>query len=133
MTASSDSLGAISPSRHIHHLKLIVPVLDRHGHRVGRQVRSAVVAKIKESLSDWAGGFTASVGYGGWVTPDGQLMEEPVTLIEAYGARAMPLGVLGGMVELIMTELDQEVVAVVFDGALLLYGREFVDDGEVAS
>lgn len=43
---------------------------------------TAVLESVKRRVSDAYGGFTAYDGSGGWVDGSGELVEEPVTIVE---------------------------------------------------
>ena len=110
----------IGASIHRHHLQVIVASRDRHGQRVDRPVRTACLDRVKALLANWAGGFSVSSGHGGWIDGTGHLIEEPVIVVEAYGKQAVSLSMLDELVEMLLDELDQESVALINNGALLL-------------
>lgn len=51
-------------------------------HGIDEKVLSAVLKRA----SDKFGGFTTVEASGGWVSPDGELVKEPVTLVKVAGA-----------------------------------------------
>ena len=51
---------------------------------LARDVPGETLHEVKHSFSRVYGGFTMHEAFGGWVNPDGELVEERVTVVEAY-------------------------------------------------
>jgi len=76
--------------------------------------------QAKITLASLFGGFTAYHGQGGWFSEEHGLIEENVTIVQAFtdAAGLEKVGKVKELAQQIATEMEQEVVSVEVDGQL---------------
>jgi hypothetical protein len=76
--------------------------------------------QAKITLASLFGGFTAYHGQGGWFSPEHGLIEENVTIVQAFTDEAglANVGKVRELAQEIASAMEQEVVSVEVDGQL---------------
>lgn len=64
--------------------RLFIPYKDKEGKKIEEEIRSAFMKEIKLRCCEVNKGVTTYEGNGGWIGK-GELIEEPVTILETYG------------------------------------------------
>lgn len=112
---------------HLH--KIIIASVDSNGDTIEDIIRDSAIKHACKALSIICGGYTHYNGTGGWLDDNNTLIEESVTIIEAYSAEldtnsGVPIyDALVGLAQYILTLLEQDSVAIVYDGELHLIER----------
>jgi hypothetical protein len=104
-------------------LKVYLPSKTKDGSAVEEPIRQRVAERIKTLLSGVGGGCTSQEGKGSWADPFTGVIDEDVDLIETYSAERVADETLREIVDLILTDLDQEAAALVLDSRMLQYSR----------
>lgn len=74
----------------------------------------AIRAEVKAALADAFGGYTETIGMGGYKAESGELIEEMIYVIESF-ANEPDEALILALAERIKTELSQESVLVQID------------------
>jgi hypothetical protein len=98
-----------------HHLEVIVPSVTQDNEKIPGQMRLGAGRKLKEILSNVAGGCTTQEGKGSWLHPLAGVMDEDVTVIEAYSPQPFTDDDVKKIVSVILSDLDQHTAALVID------------------
>jgi hypothetical protein len=78
------------PERKRKLIRFWVPLYDKDGEYAPRKERDEFIRKIKEAASRTNGGYTTYKAEGGYLADNGELIEEPILVIETHGKS--PLG-----------------------------------------
>ena len=70
--------------------RFFVPYKDNANNDIAPTRRDEFVKEIKLKCCEVNGGFTFYEGYGGWLGKGGDIIEEPVTILETYGKNPLP-------------------------------------------
>lgn len=103
-----------------HKIAVYVPSTIRGNQPAPADLIAKWERQAKITLASLFGGFTAYHGQGGWFSPEHGLIEENVTIVQAF-TDADGLAKVGKVKELaqqIAKEMEQEVVSVEVDGQL---------------
>lgn len=86
-------------------------------------LRADVVSDAVRLLSRMFHGATVLEASGGWLSDDGTIVTEPVTIVYAFADELLlaDLAVLAGFVEFLRDLLSQEAVAIEINGAMYLF------------
>jgi hypothetical protein len=101
-----------------HHLSVMVPSVTHENKEIAVEVRLAASRKVKQILSNVAGGCTTQEGKGSWLHPLSGIMDEDVSVIEAYSSRPFMKTDVVQIVSVILADLDQHTAALVIDKAM---------------
>jgi hypothetical protein len=104
-----------------HHLSVIIPSVTHNDAEIPMDVRKAASRKVKEILSNVAGGCTTQEGQGSWLHPLSGIMDEHVSVIEAYSSQQFSDADVDKIVSVILADLDQHTAALVIDEAMYQY------------
>jgi len=70
--------------------RFFVPFVNSHGQEIPKERRDDFIRVIEEESCTLNGGFTAYEARGGYVNRDGEVIREPITIIETYGDNPIP-------------------------------------------
>ena len=70
--------------------RFFVPYKDNADNDIAPTRRTAFVQEIKLKCCEVNGGYTVYEGGGGWLGKGGDIIEEPVTILETYGKNPLP-------------------------------------------
>jgi hypothetical protein len=104
-----------------HHLEVIVPSVTKDNEKIPGHVRFAAGQKLKEILSNVAGGCTTQEGKGSWLHPLAGVMDEDVSVIEAYSPQPFADEDVEEVVSVILSDLDQHTAALVIDRTMFQF------------
>lgn len=96
---------------------LYVPTIDQNGNPAPN--RDDVLAYTETALARLNGGATSYPGTGSWIDDAGQLVREPVTIVESF-ADAIDRDAIGEIAATIKDLLQQDAVAYVAGDTLTL-------------
>ncbi|MCL4413178.1 MAG: hypothetical protein M1522_00275, partial [Actinobacteria bacterium] len=106
-----------------HRVKIYLPSKTKDGTPISSSDRNRVVKRVKSVLSGVAGGCTSQEGKGSWVDPFTGVIDEDVEMIEAYSGSPVSDAALREIVELILSDLEQQAAALVLDQQMLHFSR----------
>lgn len=89
--------------------KLYLPSVDADGRNLNHAQRERVLSLVCRTFSEKFGGATVTDGRGYYVNFDGDLVTEPVTIIETI-AESDPSSILDNVAEYVKDTLRQECV-----------------------
>jgi hypothetical protein len=108
-----------------HKVAIYVPSTVKGNQPAPADLIAKWVRQSKIKLANLFGGFTAYVGQGGWYSAEFGLIEENVTIVQAYtdeeGLTKVPQ--VRELAQAIASEMEQEVVSVEVDGQLNFIGK----------
>lgn len=81
------------------------------GRLAPRSLVDAILVEVKQAMAAAFGGYTETVGSGGYVSQSGDLVEEVIYQIESFATEAND-GLVIGLAEMVKTKLRQESVMV---------------------
>lgn len=96
-------------------LKVFIPSKSRSGMQLAPLRRKTVADRIKMILGELAGGCTAMEGNGSWIDPLAGVVDEKVSVIEAYATEPYPHPAILEIKDLILLDLDQESAALILN------------------
>ncbi len=105
-----------------HRVEVYVPGTTSVDRELTTEEHRSRVGAALQVLSSVFGGATALPAQGGWVTKQGKLVREPVTIVFSY-APSLSIGQLQTVRQFALglkDELGQECVTVVVDGEMFL-------------
>jgi len=70
--------------------RFFLPYKDNQDQDIPENLRDAFVKEIKLRCCETNRGFTIYEGQGGWQNTDGEIIEEPITILETYGKNPLP-------------------------------------------
>lgn len=105
-------------------MKVYIPSKSRSGVQLAVAVRKSVADKIKMILGELAGGCTAMEGNGSWIDPFAGVVDERVSVIEAYSTGSFPRQVISEIKDLILLDLDQEPAALILNENMYQFARD---------
>jgi len=79
---------------------------------------AAIPARYLKHIAHIAGGFTVSHGHGGWINPKGNLITEPVWIVDTSIGKdnAIAINQLRQVAITVCNDLDQKCVFISYDG-----------------
>jgi hypothetical protein len=101
-----------------YHLAVLVPSVTHEDRPIPPEVRVASARTLKQILSNVAGGCTTQEGKGSWLHPLAGVMDEDVSVIEAYCSNPFSDQDVEQIVSVILSDLDQHTAALVKDGVM---------------
>ena len=108
-----------------HKIAIYVPSTVKGNQPAPADLVAKWVRQAKIKLANLFGGFTAYAGQGGWYSPEHGLIEENVTIVQAFtdqeGLTKVPQ--VRELAQDIAREMEQEVVSVEVDGQLNFIGQ----------
>ena len=113
-----EKLGSLEPLTH--EIELIVCTQDLNGVTIETEKVEEAKNYIKKEFSTLFGGYTAIDAEGGWVLPDGTLVKEKNTLIQASVSETdfndASLSLVISFAEGLKKTLNQDMVSMKIDG-----------------
>lgn len=103
-----------------HRITVYVPGTTSVDQELTEEEHAAYVNTTVKTLSELFGGATAQPAMGGWISDQGNLVTEPVTLVHSFAAElsVAQLQAVRQLAQSIARGLGQEAVAVVIDDAM---------------
>lgn len=99
--------------------RITIPSADRDGRLLTKAEISSTLHWAEEQLCNLYGGCTAWEGSGSWVNSHGELISEPVWIVESFADVAPDWDTLRGVAEIVRVRLNQESVAyAIGDGSM---------------
>jgi hypothetical protein len=96
-------------------MRIAIYIPDKgNGGESGAEMQEKVVSALCEKL----GGCTTYLAYGCWKSPDGQIVREPVSLVESYSNNLNAPNVAYFLALQIKHEMSQDMVAYSLDNQL---------------
>jgi hypothetical protein len=97
-----------------HKVVFYVPSTKNVGEKLNKSERRALVTRVESTLARAFGGSTSTQGIGAWITNDGRLVRENVTLVTSYHGLETDeaLAIVVPLAEAIKTEYGQEAIAI---------------------
>jgi hypothetical protein len=91
-----------------------VPSTQNVGQPLSRKEQNALVERVERTFAQSFGGATATQGTGSWVTQDGRLVRERVTLVTSYHDKetSEALAIVIPLAQAIKAEYGQEAIAI---------------------
>ena len=104
-------------------IRVYVPTHDRDGKSLTPEQVFEAVQRVERDLCERFGGCTTVNGHGAWVNPMGDIIHEPVAIVESYHSVSYDdtVGFRYALACYLSEYLKQDGVAMVCEEGLLLY------------
>jgi hypothetical protein len=106
-----------------HEFQIYIPnTFDVDG-AISAEFRADLLVKVQVAFSQEFGGFTITEAVGGWVSANGQLVTEQVTIVSSSADEITPrrLRLVRQVALAVKHQLQQEAVSVRVDGTLFFF------------
>lgn len=85
------------------------------------------IRKAQADMAEYYGGTTSYQAFGGWVSPSGEFIEEPITVIQSNAMEGKDALKVYDLAAQVLKDCNQEAVSVEINGVLHIIDGETED------